>query len=184
MHGLWFYAVFLLLKIGVLQIIESSARKSTRDQIGFSRRLCNFCDMGTQATCSTRQKHISGGMCIGNTVLSMLLSSTLSVLCFLSNILCRKSLHEIESTYWLPMLTHLSSYLMQKSDSSWRRSSTFHVTASYIQPLLLWAGAIYICRLVIERIERKKTWFSIILSGIQSLTEYWIQWFFLQNLVR
>lgn len=39
---------------------------------------------------------------------------------------------------------------MQKSDNSWKKSSTYQVTASYIQPLLLWAGAIFICRLVIS----------------------------------
>ncbi|XP_042042868.1 mechanosensitive ion channel protein 2, chloroplastic-like isoform X3 [Salvia splendens] len=45
-----------------------------------------------------------------------------------------------------PLVRQCRNIFFGKSDSSWRRSSTFHVTASYIQPLLLWAGAIYICR--------------------------------------
>ncbi|XP_057807160.1 mechanosensitive ion channel protein 2, chloroplastic-like isoform X2 [Salvia miltiorrhiza] len=45
-----------------------------------------------------------------------------------------------------PLVRQSRNIFLGKSDSSWRRSSTFHVTASYIQPLLLWAGAIYICR--------------------------------------
>ncbi|KAL1566804.1 mechanosensitive ion channel protein 2, chloroplastic-like isoform X2 [Salvia divinorum] len=45
-----------------------------------------------------------------------------------------------------PLVRQCRNIFLGKTDSSWRRSSTFHVTASYIQPLLLWAGAIYICR--------------------------------------
>ncbi|GER27300.1 MSCS-like 2 [Striga asiatica] len=33
-----------------------------------------------------------------------------------------------------------------ENDNSWIKSSTYHVTTSYVQPLLLWAGAIFICR--------------------------------------
>ncbi|PIN01163.1 hypothetical protein CDL12_26331 [Handroanthus impetiginosus] len=35
---------------------------------------------------------------------------------------------------------------LRKSDSSWERSSTYHVTTSYVRPFLLWTGAIFICR--------------------------------------
>ncbi|KAK6923276.1 Mechanosensitive ion channel MscS [Dillenia turbinata] len=37
-------------------------------------------------------------------------------------------------------------FFHQKSDSSWKKSSTYHVMASYLQPLLLWTGATLICR--------------------------------------
>ncbi|CAA3025494.1 mechanosensitive ion channel 2, chloroplastic isoform X1 [Olea europaea subsp. europaea] len=39
-----------------------------------------------------------------------------------------------------------SRNLLLHSDSSWKRSSTYHVLTSYVQPLLLWTGAIFICR--------------------------------------
>ncbi|KAH6823452.1 MSCS-like 2 [Perilla frutescens var. hirtella] len=45
-----------------------------------------------------------------------------------------------------PLVRQSRNIFLGKSDSSWKRSSTFHVTTSYVQPLLLWAGAIYICR--------------------------------------
>ncbi|KAK6150344.1 hypothetical protein DH2020_015276 [Rehmannia glutinosa] len=35
---------------------------------------------------------------------------------------------------------------LQKSDNNWKKSSAYQVTTSYIQPLLLWTGAIFICR--------------------------------------
>ncbi|KAK7845745.1 mechanosensitive ion channel protein 3 [Quercus suber] len=35
---------------------------------------------------------------------------------------------------------------LNKTDSSWKKSSTHYVMTSYLQPLLLWTGAILICR--------------------------------------
>ncbi|XP_075648974.1 mechanosensitive ion channel protein 3, chloroplastic isoform X2 [Castanea sativa] len=35
---------------------------------------------------------------------------------------------------------------LDRTDSSWKKSSTHYVTTSYLQPLLLWTGAILICR--------------------------------------
>ncbi|KAL3838650.1 hypothetical protein ACJIZ3_023241 [Penstemon smallii] len=45
-----------------------------------------------------------------------------------------------------PLMQHSRNIFLHKSDSSWKKSSTYEVTTSYIQPLLLWAGAIFICR--------------------------------------
>ncbi|KAL8532408.1 hypothetical protein ACS0TY_008852 [Phlomoides rotata] len=45
-----------------------------------------------------------------------------------------------------PLVRQIRTILLRKSDSSWKRSSTYHVTTSYIQPLLLWVAAISICR--------------------------------------
>ncbi|KAL2498937.1 Mechanosensitive ion channel protein 2 [Abeliophyllum distichum] len=45
-----------------------------------------------------------------------------------------------------PILRQSRNLLLHKSDSTWKRSRTYHVMTSYIQPLLLWAGAIFICR--------------------------------------
>lgn len=36
---------------------------------------------------------------------------------------------------------------LQKSDNSWGKSGTYHVTTFYLQPLLLWTGAMLVCRL-------------------------------------
>lgn len=35
---------------------------------------------------------------------------------------------------------------LQKNDSNWKKSRTHYVMTSYIQPWLLWSGAILICR--------------------------------------
>ncbi|KAK4480131.1 hypothetical protein RD792_013188 [Penstemon davidsonii] len=47
-----------------------------------------------------------------------------------------------------PLMRHSRNIFLHKSDSSWKKSSTYDVTTSYIQPLMLWAGAIFICRAV------------------------------------
>ena len=38
--------------------------------------------------------------------------------------------------------------MVQKSDNSWGKSGTYHVMTFYLQPLLLWTGAMLVCRLV------------------------------------
>ncbi|XP_039069817.1 mechanosensitive ion channel protein 2, chloroplastic-like [Hibiscus syriacus] len=45
-----------------------------------------------------------------------------------------------------PLLRYSRSLLLSKGDSSWKKSRTHSITMSYIQPLLLWTGAILICR--------------------------------------
>ncbi|XWS33393.1 hypothetical protein CRYUN_Cryun22dG0078300 [Craigia yunnanensis] len=45
-----------------------------------------------------------------------------------------------------PLMQRSRSLLLHKSDNSWKKSKTHYVTSSYIQPLLLWTGAILICR--------------------------------------
>ncbi|MBA0824508.1 hypothetical protein Goarm_021178, partial [Gossypium armourianum] len=46
----------------------------------------------------------------------------------------------------VPLMQHSRSLLLHRSDNSWKKSRTHYVTTSYIQPLLLWTGAILICR--------------------------------------
>ncbi|KAG4212118.1 hypothetical protein ERO13_A02G144500v2 [Gossypium hirsutum] len=46
----------------------------------------------------------------------------------------------------VPLMQHGRSLLLHRSDNSWKKSRTHYVTTSYIQPLLLWTGAILICR--------------------------------------
>ncbi|CAH8353674.1 unnamed protein product [Eruca vesicaria subsp. sativa] len=36
--------------------------------------------------------------------------------------------------------------LNKKNDNGWKKSGTYHVMTSYVQPLLLWLGALFICR--------------------------------------
>ncbi|XP_022751132.1 mechanosensitive ion channel protein 2, chloroplastic-like isoform X3 [Durio zibethinus] len=45
-----------------------------------------------------------------------------------------------------PLMRQIRSLLLHKSDNGWKKSRTHYVTTSYIQPLLLWTGAILICR--------------------------------------
>ncbi|RVX23456.1 Mechanosensitive ion channel protein 2, chloroplastic [Vitis vinifera] len=45
-----------------------------------------------------------------------------------------------------PLMRQTRNLFPQKSDNSWRKSSTHYVMTSYLQPLLLWTGATLICR--------------------------------------
>ncbi|KAK6923837.1 Mechanosensitive ion channel MscS [Dillenia turbinata] len=47
---------------------------------------------------------------------------------------------------WPLMRESRNLFFHQKSDSSWKKSSTYYVMTSYLQPLLLWTGATLICR--------------------------------------
>ncbi|KAM7519744.1 hypothetical protein LguiB_018706 [Lonicera macranthoides] len=45
-----------------------------------------------------------------------------------------------------PIMHHIQNLFLHKSDSNWKKSSTYYVMTSYVQPLLLWTGATLICR--------------------------------------
>nr|XP_043631772.1 mechanosensitive ion channel protein 2, chloroplastic-like [Erigeron canadensis] len=45
-----------------------------------------------------------------------------------------------------PLMRRSRNIFLHKSDGSWGKSSTHYVMTSYLQPLLLWTGAILICR--------------------------------------
>ncbi|KAG9440704.1 hypothetical protein H6P81_020869 [Aristolochia fimbriata] len=47
-----------------------------------------------------------------------------------------------------PLMRHSRNLFFQKNDSNWKKSKTYNVTTSYVQPLLLWAGATLICRVL------------------------------------
>ncbi|WCJ31989.1 Mechanosensitive ion channel protein 2 chloroplastic [Euphorbia peplus] len=47
-----------------------------------------------------------------------------------------------------PLMRHSRNILLHKNDSSWKKSGTNYVMTSYVQPLLLWIGAILICRVL------------------------------------
>ncbi|KAF5738031.1 mechanosensitive ion channel protein 2 chloroplastic [Tripterygium wilfordii] len=50
------------------------------------------------------------------------------------------------AVWGLGPLLRQSRNLLHKNDNSWKKSGTYYVMTSYIQPLLLWTGAILICR--------------------------------------
>ncbi|CAN4126776.1 unnamed protein product [Withania somnifera] len=45
-----------------------------------------------------------------------------------------------------PLLRQTRNMLLHKSDTSWGKSGTYHVMTFYLQPLLLWTGAMLVCR--------------------------------------
>ncbi|KAF9678195.1 hypothetical protein SADUNF_Sadunf07G0009800 [Salix dunnii] len=45
-----------------------------------------------------------------------------------------------------PLMRQSRNLLFHKSDNSWKKSGSYYVMASYIQPLMLWTGAILLCR--------------------------------------
>ncbi|RAL43934.1 hypothetical protein DM860_014070 [Cuscuta australis] len=47
-----------------------------------------------------------------------------------------------------PILRQSRNLFLRKSDSSWNKSNTYHVMTSYLQPLVLWTGAMLVCRAV------------------------------------
>ncbi|XP_019072024.1 mechanosensitive ion channel protein 3, chloroplastic isoform X2 [Vitis vinifera] len=50
------------------------------------------------------------------------------------------------AAWGLGPLMRLSRNLFLNTDSSWKKSSTYYVLTYYLQPLLLWIGAMLICR--------------------------------------
>ncbi|KAE8696000.1 Mechanosensitive ion channel protein 3 [Hibiscus syriacus] len=47
-----------------------------------------------------------------------------------------------------PLIRRGRSLLLHKNDNSWKKSRTHCVTTSYVKPLLLWTGAILMCRIL------------------------------------
>lgn len=85
------------------------------------------------------------------------------------------------------LLTLYSHFFLQKSDGSWGKSSTNFVMTSYLQPLLLWTGAMLICRFKTynklgDDFEILDSNFKLITSNFLSV--HWIQLFFHQKLAK
>ncbi|XP_058069326.1 mechanosensitive ion channel protein 2, chloroplastic-like isoform X3 [Magnolia sinica] len=47
-----------------------------------------------------------------------------------------------------PLMRHSRNLFLHRSDSSWKKSRTYRVFTSYLQPFLLWTGATLICRVL------------------------------------
>ncbi|XP_010422836.1 PREDICTED: mechanosensitive ion channel protein 2, chloroplastic [Camelina sativa] len=46
----------------------------------------------------------------------------------------------------VPVVRQGRNLLLNKNDNGWKKSGTYYVMTSYVQPLLLWLGALFICR--------------------------------------
>ncbi|CAF1787887.1 mechanosensitive ion channel protein 2, chloroplastic isoform X1 [Brassica napus] len=46
----------------------------------------------------------------------------------------------------VPLVRQGRNLLLNKNDNGWKKSGTYHIMTSYVQPLLLWSGALFICR--------------------------------------
>ncbi|XP_024032915.1 mechanosensitive ion channel protein 2, chloroplastic isoform X1 [Morus notabilis] len=46
----------------------------------------------------------------------------------------------------VPLVRLARNQILHKNDNSWKKSNTYHIVMSYVQPLLLWMAAILICR--------------------------------------
>ncbi|CAN7141403.1 unnamed protein product [Brassica rapa subsp. narinosa] len=46
----------------------------------------------------------------------------------------------------VPLVRQGRNILLNKNDNGWKNSGTYHIMISYVQPLLLWSGALFICR--------------------------------------
>lgn len=89
--------------------------------------------MGSSTTYAPVQK--SGPSCM------LIFLCVLGLFCIIQYFACTSELDR-----HLMMLSKFFHAVLQKSDSSWKKSNTHYVATSYIQPLLLWTGAILICR--------------------------------------
>ncbi|XP_051117730.1 mechanosensitive ion channel protein 2, chloroplastic-like [Andrographis paniculata] len=45
-----------------------------------------------------------------------------------------------------PLVRQCRNIFLKRRDNGWKRSGTYQVVTSYVQPLLLWMGAMFICR--------------------------------------
>jgi MscS family membrane protein len=45
-----------------------------------------------------------------------------------------------------PLVRNIRNFIVHKNDNNWKKSSTYYIMTSYVQPLLLWTGATLICR--------------------------------------
>ncbi|VVB13953.1 unnamed protein product [Arabis nemorensis] len=46
----------------------------------------------------------------------------------------------------VPVVRQGRNLLLNKNDNGWKKSGTYYVMTSYVQPLLLWLGALFVCR--------------------------------------
>ncbi|CAN1829168.1 Mechanosensitive ion channel protein 2, chloroplastic [Linum perenne] len=72
-----------------------------------------------------------------------------------------------------PVLRLIRNHIFRKNDNGWKKSNTYHVTNSYLQPLLLWAGALFICRVldpVVLPTEASQVVKQRLLNFVQSLS--------------
>ncbi|MCH95233.1 mechanosensitive ion channel protein 2 chloroplastic-like, partial [Trifolium medium] len=72
-----------------------------------------------------------------------------------------------------PLMFQTRKLFFQRSDNSWKKSTTHYIVTSYLRPLLLWTGAILICRAfepVILPTETSQAVKERLLSFVKSLS--------------
>ncbi|XP_077234134.1 mechanosensitive ion channel protein 2, chloroplastic-like [Tasmannia lanceolata] len=72
-----------------------------------------------------------------------------------------------------PLMRRSRNVFLHRNDSSWKKSRTYYVLTSYLQPLLLWTGATLICRVldpVILPSEASQAVKQRLLSFVRSLS--------------
>ncbi|CAH2073235.1 unnamed protein product [Thlaspi arvense] len=73
----------------------------------------------------------------------------------------------------VPIVRQGRNLLLNKNDNGWKKSGTYHVMTSYVQPLLLWLGALFICRAldpVVVPTEASKIVKDRLLNFVRSLS--------------
>lgn len=91
----------------------------------------------------------------------------------------------LQVVYIVPNLRRFLKIFMQESGSNWKQSGLHHVADSYLKPVLLWTGAILICRLNWSAVFKILNMLYILLYKTLMLlawtfAEQWIHWFYLQ----
>ncbi|XXG49162.1 hypothetical protein AAC387_Pa02g3422 [Persea americana] len=72
-----------------------------------------------------------------------------------------------------PLVRHIRNLFLHRNDNNWKKSRSYHIMASYVQPMLLWTGATLICRVldpVILPSEASQAVKQRLLSFIRSLS--------------
>ncbi|XP_042376289.1 mechanosensitive ion channel protein 2, chloroplastic-like isoform X1 [Zingiber officinale] len=57
-----------------------------------------------------------------------------------------------------PLMRYLRSHF--RNDTNWKKSRAYHISTSYVQPLLLWSGTIILCRFAELLVKKASLFFS------------------------
>ncbi|XP_071705864.1 mechanosensitive ion channel protein 2, chloroplastic isoform X2 [Rutidosis leptorrhynchoides] len=97
-----------------------------------------------KCNCSLNPGHTFGTSAVKNAALA--LASTLQGKPIILKLLPAVGIVVFAVWGLAPLMRQSRKIFLHKSDGSWGKSSTHYVMTSYIQPLMLWTGAILICR--------------------------------------
>ncbi|RRT41879.1 hypothetical protein B296_00057479, partial [Ensete ventricosum] len=75
-----------------------------------------------------------------------------------------------------PLMYYLRSLF--RNDSNWKKSKTYFISISYVQPLLLWTGTILICSMI-QRSQK----FFMETGGADDTRKVCLRYYFLRTLL-